>query len=72
MLRLNMPEQRNTLSTPLMVEIARALTAAETDPAVRPVVTTGNLKAFAARAEIDELAQSTSDDRIESSRYLTW
>ncbi len=72
LLRLNRPERRNALSTPLLTEIARALTVANTDPAVRAVVITGNPKVFAAGADIDELAQSTSGDAIDSPRYLAW
>lgn len=72
LLRMNRPERRNALSTPLLEEIAHALSDADADASIRTVIITGNLKAFAAGADIDELARSTNDDAIESPRYRAW
>ena len=72
LLRLNRPERRNALSTPLLSEIADALKIADADSNIRSVVISGNLKVFAAGADIDELARSTNDDPIESPRYMAW
>lgn len=72
LLRLNRPERRNALATPLLQEIAAALARAEADEAVRAVVITGNDKVFAAGADINELAASGSDDPVETPRFLAW
>jgi len=55
-IRLNRPEALNALNTALMAELTDALDAAEADPAVRCVVLTGSQKAFAAGADIREMA----------------
>jgi enoyl-CoA hydratase/carnithine racemase len=55
-IRLNRPEALNALNTALMAELTAALDAAEADPEVRCVVLTGSEKAFAAGADIREMA----------------
>lgn len=56
---LNRPEALNALSTPLMVELGRALDAAEGDAAIGAIVLTGSEKAFAAGADIKEMKDKT-------------
>jgi enoyl-CoA hydratase len=56
LIRLNRPEALNALNTALMAELTAALDAAEADPQVRCVVLTGSDKAFAAGADIREMA----------------
>lgn len=72
LLRLNRPERRNALATPLLQDIARALAQAEADDSVRAVILTGNDTVFAAGADINELAASGSDDPVETPRFLAW
>lgn len=55
-LRLNRPDRRNALATPLLAELAAALVTADRDPEVRCVIVTGGDKIFAAGADIRELA----------------
>jgi enoyl-CoA hydratase/carnithine racemase len=55
-IRLNRPEALNALNTALMTELTEALDAAEADGEVRCVVLTGSDKAFAAGADIKEMA----------------
>ena len=55
-IRLNRPEALNALNTALMTELTAALDAAEADAGVRCVVLTGSEKAFAAGADIREMA----------------
>ena len=55
-IRLNRPEALNALNTALMGELEAALDAAEADEAVRCVILTGSEKAFAAGADIREMA----------------
>lgn len=72
LLRLNRPERRNALATPLLQAVADALDRAGGDPDVRVVVVTGGERVFAAGADIDELAASTSCDPIASPRFDAW
>lgn len=71
-LRLNRPDRRNALATPLLQEIAAALAAGEADETVRAVVVTGSNTVFAAGADIDEVAAARADDPVESPRFLAW
>jgi enoyl-CoA hydratase/carnithine racemase len=59
LIRLNRPDALNALNTRLMRELTAALDAAEADPAVRCIVLTGSEKAFAAGADIKEMAAKT-------------
>ncbi len=56
LIRLNRPEALNALNTRLMGELAQALAALEANDAVRAIVLTGSEKAFAAGADIREMA----------------
>lgn len=56
LVRLNRPEARNALSVPLRQVLADAFVALAADDAVRAVVLTGNAAAFAAGADLAEMA----------------
>ena len=56
-IRLNRPERRNALSTEFRAEIAKAVTELDADPGIRCIVMTGDEKAFAAGADLAELAE---------------
>ena len=56
-IRLNRPERRNALSTEFRGEIAKAVTELDADPEIRCIVMTGDEKAFAAGADLAELAE---------------
>jgi enoyl-CoA hydratase/carnithine racemase len=56
---LNRPEALNALNQELLTELARAIDAAEADAAVGCIVITGSQKAFAAGADIKEMAPRT-------------
>ena len=53
---LNRPEALNALNTPLLDALADALEAWDADSAVRVMIVTGSEKAFAAGADIKEMA----------------
>ena len=53
---LNRPEALNALNTPLLDALADTLEAWDADPAVRVMIVTGSDKAFAAGADIKEMA----------------
>ena len=56
LIRLNRPEALNALNGQLMDELTATLDEAEADPAVRCMVITGSDRAFAAGADIKEMA----------------
>jgi enoyl-CoA hydratase/carnithine racemase len=62
LIRLNRPAALNALNGALMDELTAALDAAETDPAVRCIVITGSQRAFAAGADIKEMAGKSYAD----------
>lgn len=62
LIRLNRPEVLNALSGQLISELAAAMTAADTDTNVRCIVLTGSEKAFAAGADIKEMAAKSYVD----------
>lgn len=67
-LQLNRPAKLNALNNALLWEIANALIAAEADEAVRVVIITGNEKAFAAGADLNELKDVTAQGALTDSR----
>lgn len=57
--QLNRPEALNALNRKLMQELAEVLTAADRNPKVRCIVLSGSEKAFAAGADVKEMADKT-------------
>jgi enoyl-CoA hydratase len=55
-IRLNRPHALNALNAALMTELAGAIDGFETDPLVACIILTGSDKAFAAGADIKEMA----------------
>ena len=62
LVRLNRPEAMNALNGQLIGELAEALGALDVDDKVRCIILTGSEKAFAAGADIKEMAQKTFVD----------
>ena len=62
LIRLNRPEALNALNLHLMQELSSALTAMDSDDAVRCIVITGSEKAFAAGADVKEMAGKSYAD----------
>ncbi len=56
LIRLNRPDALNALNSKLMQELALAMTAADKNPSVRCIILTGSEKAFAAGADVKEMA----------------
>src|SRR3954449_9270320 len=56
---LNRPQALNALNAALITELGQALDDLEADEAIGAIVLTGNEKAFAARADIKEMAEKT-------------
>ena len=57
-LKLNRPQVRNALNLELRVRLSEEITRLGADPAVRCIVLTGNEQAFAAGADIGEMADA--------------
>jgi enoyl-CoA hydratase len=57
--RLNRPQALNALNAALIAELGEALDEFENNPAVAAIVLTGNERAFAAGADIKEMADKT-------------
>jgi enoyl-CoA hydratase len=72
LLTLKRPDRRNVLATPLLDQVAAALTRAEQDSDVGAVIVTGGARIFAAGADLDELAAASAQDPVESSGFRAW
>ncbi len=59
LVRLNRPQALNALCDQLMAELGEQLLAFDADPAIGAIVITGSEKAFAAGADIKEMASRT-------------
>lgn len=71
-LTLNRPDVLNALNTDLLNNLSKALDDAEADSEVRAVVITGNQKAFAAGADINEMAARDLVGILEDPRVAHW
>jgi enoyl-CoA hydratase len=69
---LNRPKQLNALSGELMAALAAALEELDADPEIRAIVLGGSERAFAAGADIGELAAGTPISLYENRRPSRW
>lgn len=69
---LNRPEQLNALSEPLMEELVARLLELDRDDAIRCIVLAGGERAFAAGADIGELAGASAMDMLYARRVERW
>jgi enoyl-CoA hydratase len=69
---LNRPQQLNALSDALMDELVGALRPLDADPEVRCIVLGGSERAFAAGADIDELASTSAIELYSARRVERW
>jgi enoyl-CoA hydratase len=69
---LNRPKQLNALSDELMDELIARLEELDADPDVRCIVLGGSDRAFAAGADIGELARSSAIDLYYARRVERW
>jgi len=70
--RLNRPEQLNALSDALMGALVDVLRELDDDTGFRAVVVGGSERAFAAGADIRELAQASAIDLLYARRVERW
>jgi enoyl-CoA hydratase len=72
LIRLNRPNALNALNSAMMVEIAAAVDAFEADAGIGCLVVTGSDKAFAAGADIKEMASKSYMDAFMGNFCATW
>lgn len=72
LLRLNRPDKRNALATPLLSSIAQALETGDAEETVRVFVITGGDKVFAAGADIGEMAPKGAPQSLADIRPALW
>lgn len=72
LISLNRPKELNALNLELMIEVRDALKELEADESVRCVVLTGNERAFAAGADIKQMAGRTAIDMLKIDQFSTW
>ena len=70
--QLNRPQALNALSSTLIGELGAALKAFDDDEAIRCIVLTGSDRAFAAGADIKEMADASAIDMITGDRLASW
>ena len=72
LIQLNRPKELNALNLQLMGEIRDALKQLDEDETVRAIVITGNERAFAAGADIKQMAGKTAVDMLLIDQFSTW
>ncbi|NLH09299.1 MAG: enoyl-CoA hydratase [Chloroflexi bacterium] len=72
LIRLNRPEALNALNGELMRELVAARRAFDDDPDIGAMVITGSDRAFAAGADIKEMASRTAVEMLHSDMIGTW
>lgn len=72
LIQLNRPKELNALNLQLMGELRDALRSLDADADVRVIVLTGNERAFAAGADIKEMAGRTAIDMFNIDQFTTW
>jgi enoyl-CoA hydratase len=72
LIELNRPKELNALNLQLMGELRDALKALDADDTVRVIILTGNEKAFAAGADIKQMADKTAIDMLLIDQFSTW
>jgi enoyl-CoA hydratase len=72
LVRLNRPKQLNALNGAVMDALCDALEELDRDDEVRAIVVTGNERAFAAGADIGEMASASAVEMLRSNRIGQW
>jgi enoyl-CoA hydratase len=72
LLRFNRPKQLNALNAEVMDQLCATLEELDRDDGVRVMVVTGNERAFAAGADIGEMAGASPIDMLRGNRIGQW
>jgi enoyl-CoA hydratase len=69
---LNRPQALNALNSQVMNEVTSAATELDNDPGIGAIIITGSAKAFAAGADIKEMAGLTYADAFDADFFAGW
>jgi len=69
---INRPQLRNALNHKTIAEIVQALEAFDRDPAIRCLILTGNDRAFAAGADVTEMAGAGAIEVLKDDNFSRW
>jgi enoyl-CoA hydratase len=72
LIRLNRPESLNALNRALVADLTQMLLDLDQDSEVRAIVITGNERAFAAGADIKEMAGDSAIDMLILDQFQKW
>jgi len=72
LIQLNRPKELNALNRQLMEELRDTLQQLDKNEKVRVIVITGNEQAFAAGADIKQLADKSATDMLLIDQFSTW
>ncbi len=72
LIQLNRPKELNALNLQLMQELRDTLRQLDANDAVRVIIITGNEQAFAAGADIKQMADKTAIDMLLIDQFSTW
>jgi enoyl-CoA hydratase len=72
LVQFNRPKELNALNPQLMSELRDTLQALDQDQNVRVIVLTGDEKAFAAGADIKQMADKSAIDMLLIDQFATW
>jgi enoyl-CoA hydratase/carnithine racemase len=71
-IQINRPKALNALNNEVIAELNLALKSADADPEIHTIIITGNEKAFAAGADIKEMADKTYDYTYSNKMLEDW
>lgn len=71
-IRINRPKVLNALNLPLMEDLASLLESYDADDSIHVILLAGNERAWAAGADIGDMATATSDEMKERNQFATW
>lgn len=72
LVQLNRPKDLNALNLQLMQELSEALQQLDKNERVRAIIITGNEQAFAAGADIKQMADRSAVDMLRIDQFSTW
>lgn len=72
LIQINRPKVLNALNATVMQELSTALEDFDADPDIGAIVLTGDERAFAAGADIKEMAGASAVDMIKADRIAIW
>jgi enoyl-CoA hydratase len=72
LVQLNRPKELNALNLELMGQLRDALVEMDENPDIRCIIVTGNERAFAAGADIKQMAGKNAIDMLKIDQFSTW